>query len=216
MNGDLPNSKSELGISLENLPTVVPNSGFSENEGLSSSPPSKIRRKKGDGSGYIYHRTVTRRGKSYPEFYYRYRDEGGKLRSKYIPQKLLYRVQEADFAKKSIADILILLGGDGISRGEQSENFPDENYISRGEQETPPSKKRRKQGYGGGYIECKPIKRNGKEYQQYWYHYEFWEKGKCLVKKSCYIPKRLLADLEKLEQEKAPVGEILNLFGKKK
>jgi hypothetical protein len=146
----------------------------------SKNSPTKSRRKKGDGTGYIYRRTITRRGKEYQESYFRYRDESGKLRSKYIPQKLLDKVQEAESLKKPIADILVLLGGDEISRGEQFSTLDDEkvqtndennesNSISRGEQLTPPSKKRKK-GYGTGYIECKPIKRSGKEYQQYWYH----------------------------------------------
>jgi hypothetical protein len=78
---------------------------------------------------------------------------------------------------------------------------------------SPPSTKRRKQGYGAGYIECKPIKRSGKEYKQYWYHYEFWSEGDRLIKKSRYIPKRLLARVEKLEKEKAPVREILEVLG---
>ena len=142
--------------------------------------PTKSRRKKGDGTGYIYRRTITRRGKQYQELYFRYRDELGKLKAKYIPQKLLSKVEEAESAKKPIADILILLGGDEISRGEhsstsnnrcvQSKSKSDELIsISRGEQPTPPSNKKRKQGEGTGYIECKPIKRSGNEYKQYWY-----------------------------------------------
>jgi hypothetical protein len=188
----------------------------------SKNSPSKTRRKKGDGTGYIYRRTITRRGKEYQESYFRYRDESGKLRSKYIPQRLLDRVSKAESFKKPIADILVLLGGDEISRGEQFSTLDDEkvqtndennesNSVSRGEQLTPPSKKRKK-GYGTGYIECKPIKRSGKEYQQYWYHYEEWREGDRLSKKSRYIPKRLLARVEKLEAEKAPVEEILKVL----
>ena len=74
---------------------------------------------------------------------------------------------------------------------------------------TPPSTKRRKQGEGTGYIECKPIKRSGKEYKQYWYHYEEWREGDRTSKKSCYIPKRLVAKVEKMEAEKVSVREIL-------
>jgi hypothetical protein len=70
-------------------------------------------------------------------------------------------------------------------------------------------------GEGSGSIHCKPIKRSGKEYKQYWYHYEFWREGDRLIKKSRYIPKRLLARVEKLEAEKAPVKEILVLLGVK-
>ena len=144
-----------------------------------ATPPSKIktRRKKGDGTGYIYRRTIFRRGKQYQEAYFRYRDESGKLKAKYIPQRLLDKVQEAESLKKPIADILFLLGGDGISRGEQSSTLNDRCVqknektdelisISRGERATPPSNKKRKQGEGTGYIECKPIKRSGKEYKR--------------------------------------------------
>ena len=121
-------------------------------------PPSKTRRKKGEGTGYIYSRTITRKGKHYPEFYYRYRDESGKLRSKYISQKLLDRVREAESLKLPVTNVLRLLGGDEISRGEQhdiSQNKntknSESNLISRGERTRPPSTRRRKQGYGGGY-----------------------------------------------------------------
>jgi hypothetical protein len=189
-------------------------------------PPSKTRRKKGDGTGYIYRRTITRRGKQYEESYYRYRDELGKLRSKYIPQRLLDKVQEAESRKKPIADILVLLGGDEISRGEQFSTLDNEKVqnsdennqsisLSRGEQITPPSIRKRKQGQGTGYIECKPIKRGGNEYKQYWYHYEEWREGDRLTKKSRYIPKRLLARVEKLERSKAPVRAILEVLGMK-
>lgn len=193
-----------------------------------ATPPSKnsstkVRRKKGDGTGYIYRRTVTRKGKQYQESYFRYRDESGKLKAKYIPQRLLDKVQEAESAKKPIADILVLLGGDEISRGEHSSTSDDNPlqtsqtpaksdepiFISRGEQVTPPSNKRRKQGEGTGYIECKPIKRGGNEYKQYWYHYEEWREGDRTSKKSRYIPKRLVAKVEKMESKKVSVREIL-------
>ncbi len=142
----------------------------------SKSSPTKTRRKKGDGTGYIYRRTVTRKGKQYQESYFRYRDESGKLKAKYIPQRLLSKVEKAESAKKPIADLLFLLGGDEISRGEYSSTSDDRCVptqdksdelisVSRGEQATPPSNKKRKQGEGTGYIECKPIKRSGKEYK---------------------------------------------------
>jgi hypothetical protein len=70
-------------------------------------------------------------------------------------------------------------------------------------------RQRRKQGEGTGYIECKPIKRGGNEYKQYWYHYEEWREGNRTSKKSRYIPKRLVAKVEKMEAEKVSVREIL-------
>ena len=81
--------------------------GWSESQSPPSKiPPTKQRRKKGDGTGYLYSRTITRRGKQYQEHYYRYRDESGKLKAKYIPTRLLDRVQEAESRKLPIADIL--------------------------------------------------------------------------------------------------------------
>ncbi|MGL5075785.1 MAG: hypothetical protein ACRDBG_08070, partial [Waterburya sp.] len=59
-----------------------------------------------------------------------------------------------------------------------------------------------------------PIKRSGKEYQQYWYHYEEWRKGDRLTKNSRYIPKKMLSQIEKMNNEKAPVEEILKVLGK--
>ncbi len=76
----------------------------------------------------------------------------------------------------------------------------------------PTSKKRRQKGYGSGWIQCKPIKRNGKEYQQYWYRYEEWESGDCLLKKSKYIPKSKRSQIQKMNDEKAPVEEILKVL----
>ena len=178
----------------------------------------KTRRKKGDGTGYIYRRTITRKGKQYQEAYFRYRDETGKLKAKYIPQRLLLKVEDAESRKIPIADILFLLGGEEISRGEQfstlyvrNNNESDRenqlNSLSRGEQTTPPSiceavsfrTDRRKQGEGTGYIECKPIKRGGKEYKQYWYHYEVWQDGDRIAKKSKYIPQKMRSQIQKMK-----------------
>ena len=99
----------------------------SKNCSSKQSPPSKSRRKKGDGTGYIYRRTVTRKGIQYQESYYRYRDESGKLRSKYIPRRLIDRVQDAEYSKLPVADVLKLLGVLEISRGEQFSTFDDGN-----------------------------------------------------------------------------------------
>ncbi len=70
----------------------------------------KTRRHKGEGSGAIFYRTVTKNGRNYQEAYYHWR-ENGKQRSKYIPKKLLDKVQEAESDKFPIADILEILQG---------------------------------------------------------------------------------------------------------
>jgi hypothetical protein len=66
---------------------------------------------------------------------------------------------------------------------------------------------------GGGSIQWKTITIHGKNYPQPWYHYEFWQGGDRVVKKSKYIPKRLLAKIQELDAHKAPVREILEVLG---
>jgi hypothetical protein len=187
---------------------------------------SKKRRQNGFGSGHIYYRTVTRNSKNYQQAYYQWR-ENGQQRTKYIPLKLLTRVEEAESLKLPVSDILVLLGGKDKCSSKKSDTFNNNALTEVPKAEVinvsnkcsskvvPPSNKRRDKGKGSGWIECKPIKRSGKEYQQYWYHYEEWREGDRLTKKSRYIPKRLLARVEKLEADKAPVREILEVLGMK-
>ena len=145
----------------------------------STNNPRKTRRKKGQGNGTIYYRTVTKNGKEYQEAYYHYTDKG-KKRTKYIPKKLLDRVKEAESLKLPVGDILILLGGDKKNPRKSSstlvtcidEKLNDgciEQVLETNDLNprkiTPPSNKKRKQGEGTGYIECKPVKKNGKEYK---------------------------------------------------
>ena len=206
-------------------------------------PPSKNRRRKGEGTGYIYRRTITRRGNQYQESYYRYRDESGKLRSKYIRRRLLDKVQEAESRSLPVTEVLKLLGVNEINRGEQfssseGENLPSDPKsdelisLSRGEQVNNPSTKRcdpatttvareraprqrRKYGYGGGYIECKPITKNGKQYKQYWFHWQVWRDGETVIKKSRYIPKKQVSKVMRMNNEKAPVAKILKVLESK-
>ena len=197
----------------------------------STNSPRKKRRQNGLGNGSIYYRQVSKNGKQYTDAYYHYVKDG-KKRTKYIPKKLLDRVKEAESLKLPVSDILVLLGGDKKNPRKSfstlDETIADENQraniggndevletSSENPRKTIPPSKRRQQGYGGGYIECKPIKRGGKQYKQYWYHYEFWQDGARLVKKSRYIPKRMLALLEKLEAQKGPVRKILEVLGVK-
>ena len=191
----------------------------------------RTRRKKGQGNGTIYYRTVTKNGKQYQEAYYHYRSNG-KKRTKYIPKKLLDRVNEAESLKLPVSEILILLGGDKKNPRKSSSTSLDkvaqkindgciEKQVLETDEENPrkiipPSKKRRKQGEGSGWIECKPIKRSGKEYKQYWYHYEEWREGDRKSKKSRYIPKRLVSRVEKMEAEKVSVKEIIEVFHSKR
>lgn len=200
----------------------------------SKNSPRKNRRRKGEGNGSIHYRTVTKNGKEYIDAYYHY-VENGKKKTKYIPKTLLDRVQKAESLKLPVTSILFLLGGDeretrrtcvGLCNRAVKKNprktsstFDEKLNDSCVEQDnlnpkkqSPPSTRRRKQGYGAGYIECKPIKRGGKEYKQYWYHYEEWREGDRITKKSKYIPNNLRAQIEKMNNDKVPVEEILKVL----
>ncbi|MEM7556602.1 MAG: hypothetical protein AAF378_21380, partial [Cyanobacteria bacterium P01_A01_bin.84] len=73
--------------------------------------PSK--RPKGDGSGSIHWRTITRGGKDYPQAYYHYEfwKDGDRLvkSSKYIPKRLLSQVQCLEAEKAPVEEILKML-----------------------------------------------------------------------------------------------------------
>jgi phage N-6-adenine-methyltransferase len=183
--------------------------------------PSK--RQQGSGNGSIHWRTIIKNGKDYPQAYYHW-IEVGKKRTKYIPQHLLGAIQQASLEKRPVIEILELLGV-GISSqkllgdknldkpktietstfGDNPSNNPS-NYIS-------PSKNRRDRGEGSGTIHWRTITKNGKDYPQAYYHYEFWNGGDRLTKSSRYIPKRLLPQVQKLDADKAPVREILQVLG---
>lgn len=70
---------------------------------------SKKRRNWGEGNGTIHWRTITRGGKDYPQAYYHWQEKGRK-KTKYIPKHLLGDIQEAEFKKRPIREILTLLG----------------------------------------------------------------------------------------------------------
>nr|MDJ0596171.1 hypothetical protein [Pleurocapsa sp. MO_226.B13] len=189
----------------------------------------KTRRRKGEGNGSIHYRTVTRNGKDYQQAYYHW-VEGGKKRSLYIPKKLLDRVCEAEGRKLPVNDILILLGEKQINPSKSSVTSSDEQDKINGEaidtceinpsKIESPSKNQRRRGEGSGSIYWRTIKKNGKEYKQTYYHYELWEKGdpkagrkpNCLIKSCEYIPKRMRSLIERMNNEKVPVAEILKVL----
>ncbi|WP_414517155.1 hypothetical protein [Nostoc sp. PCC 9305] len=212
-NSPSKNSEQEISPSKDN-----PSKKLGQIEiSLSKDSPSKKRRNWGEGNGTIHWRTITRGGEDYPQAYYHWQEKGRK-KTKYIPKHLLGVIQEAEFKKRPIREILTLLGvvpspskntllGDiensPSNDVEQSEIPPSKNN---------PSKSRRHKGLGSGSIQWKTITLHGKDYPQAWYHYEFWKDGDRLVKKCKYIPKRLLERIEKLEADKAPVREILSIL----
>ena len=195
---------------------------------------SKTRRLKGEGSGAIFYRTVTRNGRDYQQAYYHWR-ENDRQRTKYIPKKLLVMVQDAESRKLPVADILNLLGekqkcsskSSDICEAVSFRTFSaevDEKVLYRSDKCSSkiesPSKNQRRRGEGSGSIYWRTIKKNGKDYQQTYYHYEIWEKGdpkagrkpNRLIKSCEYIPKRMRSRIERMNKEKAPVAEILKIL----
>ena len=95
-----------------------------------------------------------------------------------------------------------LLGGIDNSPSKNSEQ------IEISPSKDSPSKKRRNWGEGNGTIHWRTITRGGKDYPQAYYHWQ--EKGS---KKTKYIPKHLLGDIQEAEIKKRPIREILGLLG---
>ena len=105
---------------LEDKPTdkISSRKVYEDEEFLEDKPADKIssrktRRHKGDGSGCIYYRTVTKKGKEYCEAYYQYEIwvMGDRLikSSRYIPKGTLSKVQRMEVEKAPVKEILRVL-----------------------------------------------------------------------------------------------------------
>ena len=231
LQGGLNKSSSNLSncSSKNNTETDVKVSDTSaECSSKNNNPPctrtNKQRRRKGEGSGHIYYRTVTRNGKDYQQAYYQWR-ENGKQRTKYIPKKLLKNIEEAEEQKLPVTEILDLLQGGLEKCSSNYSSTSQENVLAKEDESietpvkcsskniSPPCKRqKRPSGYGGGYIEYREVKRNHKVYAQYWYHWEIWQEGVRIEKKSKYIPKNKRSRVEKMNNEKIPVNKILEVL----
>ena len=90
------------------------NQEFLEDKSGENISSRKTRRRKGDGSGCIYYRTVAKKGKEYCEAYYQYEvwKDGDRLvkSSKYIPKRLLIQVQRLEVEKAPVKKTLGVLG----------------------------------------------------------------------------------------------------------
>ena len=86
---------------------------FLEDNSADKISSRKTRRHKGDGSGCIYYRTVTKKGKEYCEAYYQYEIwvMGDRLikSSRYIPKGTLCKVQQMEVEKAPVKEILRVL-----------------------------------------------------------------------------------------------------------
>jgi phage N-6-adenine-methyltransferase len=124
-------SNNDVNALVENRPDQllgdkwIKNGEINISQGSQGSPsnldnsPSKIelspsKRRKGDGSGSIHWRTITRGGKDYPQAYYHYEIWSGGDRlvksSRYIPKRLLPQVQRLEGEKAPVKEILKVLG----------------------------------------------------------------------------------------------------------
>ena len=111
-------NQSERVSECETLLTVIDN----QEEPVTVSNRSNKRRSKGYGTGRIQWRTKkTSSGKEYKQPWYDWQvNEGGKTktRTKYIPKRLLARIQELEAEKASVQEVLRLLGvGEQLSPG---------------------------------------------------------------------------------------------------
>lgn len=93
-------------------------------------------------------------------------------------------------------------------------HFPSPEKCRTDRDISPSKNSRRKKGTGSGYINWRTIKKNGKDYKQTWFHYELWDKGR-QVKSCVYIPKKMRSQVEKMNNDKVPVEEILKVFKNK-
>ena len=90
---------------------------------------------------------------------------------------------------------------------------PDFPEKCRTDDDISPSKNsRRRKGKGSGSIHYRTIKKKNTEYKQAYYHYEFWQKGDRLIKSSKYIPKKMEAQIIRMNNEKVSVQEILSVL----
>lgn len=80
---------------------------------------------------------------------------------------------------------------------------------------SPSKKSRRDKGKGSGSVHYRGVKRGLKTYRQAYFHYEKWSKGDRITKSSKYIPKKLESRILRMNQEKAPVEEILKVLNSK-
>lgn len=120
VNADISkNANKLLGDKWINNGEINISQGFEHSPSNLDSSPSKIefspsKRRKGDGSGSIHWRIITRGGKDYPQAYYHYEIWSGGDRlvksSKYIPKRLLSQAQRLEVEKAPVKEILRMLG----------------------------------------------------------------------------------------------------------
>ncbi|WP_017653117.1 hypothetical protein [Fortiea contorta] len=113
--GDIDNSPSKNSEQSEISPSKNSPSKDVEQSEISPSKnsPSKNRRDKGLGSGSIEWKTITLHGKDYSQAWYHYEfwKDGSRLvkKCKYIPKRLLKRIEKLEADKAPVREILSIL-----------------------------------------------------------------------------------------------------------
>jgi hypothetical protein len=90
---------------------------------------------------------------------------------------------------------------------------PEETFLMAvDDQISPTAIRKRLSGEGTGRINKRTTSKNGKDYKEYWYDYQYFLNGK-RIGRSRYIPKRLLPQIQIMEADKVPVSKILQVLG---
>ena len=227
-------------------PSLDNSQGLSERDlrqtitGIDSPPSSTgLRRKRGEGTGHLFKKPITRKGKTYDQWWYQW-VENGRRRSKYIPKKLLGVIKNLESVKAPLNEILQAIGEKGevlnpvsSQRGlDLPPTDPDplksqtatqllENKEKRSG--TPSSPKLQCQHYGESSTLKRPRRKRGEgtghlfkkpitrkgKTYDQWW-YQWVEDGR---RRCRYIPKKLLGVVQNLESVKAPLNEILEAIG---
>ena len=149
--------------------------------------------------------------------------------SKQTEPKLGNFLKIARIFEVSLAELALAMGYEAgeksmLVSGEKPDHTPVQNedlevgflQVLYNNLESTPAKRRAK-GKGTGFIEERLVKRGNKQYKQYWFHWQKSEPGKGRIfATSKYIPKRLVAKIIEKNNQRLPVGEILQSLGVKR
>ncbi len=97
-----------------------------------------------------------------------------------------------------------------IARGKNTPSKESDRSV------TPSKKSRRKKGDGSGWLLNKPVTRNGKTYDQWWFQYEVGKGENKRVNRSVYVPKLKLSQVTELNDQRVPIDDILKCIASKR
>ena len=89
----------------------------------------------------------------------------------------------------------------------------EKNSLTIGTAENSYSEKtRRQKGEGSGILRRDKIRKKGKEYYQWTFHIDNWQHGTRISQTTLYVPKRLVETITRMNQERVPVAEIIEVI----